>query len=78
MANSSYAVTVVRDDGTWCAAVAGVEGAYVWGSDFEELEAGVRARLAEILGVADTGDVELDWHVDADGDDGRQTPVSPM
>jgi hypothetical protein len=84
MMNESYTVTVIRDEGTWCAVVAGVEDAQVWGAEFEELEAGIRTRLEQLRGVTDA---ELTWHVDSDGDGGpdgtdghggQQTPLSVM
>lgn len=77
---ANYTVTVVRNSdhgekSLWCAAVLGVKDAVAWGSDFSELEDGVRARLTELVpGV----EPELTWEIDAQDDAGRQVPLSPM
>ncbi|MDN5582451.1 MAG: hypothetical protein ACTH2Y_03370 [Corynebacterium sp.] len=83
--NASYTVTVVRDDSVqdmqdapaWCAAVAGVEGAVVWGDDFDDLEAGVRAKLAD---HAPGVDPDLTWEIDTGDGPGsaHQTPLNSM
>ena len=61
----------------WCAAVAGVEGAVVWGDDFDDLEAGVRAKLAD---HAPGVDPDLTWEIDTGDGPGsaHQTPLNSM
>ncbi len=80
--SANYTVNVVReadaDDAagtTWCAAVIGVEGAVVWGDDFEGLDTAVRARLADLTGAVDA---ELTWQIDSDTEASREIPLSPM
>ena len=53
---------MVRDEGTWCAVVDGVDGAQVWDDEFEGLETGIRSKLEELRGATDP---DLVWHVDS-------------
>jgi hypothetical protein len=83
--NSSYTVNVVRETAaedaagsTWCAMVTGVDGAVVWGDDFEDLEAAVRRKLAELTGEPGGVDPDLVWQVDSDAETSRQVPLNPM
>ena len=62
MLNNSFEVTVVRDEGTWCAVVDGVDGAQGWDDEVAGLETGIRAKLEELRGATDP---DLVWHVDS-------------
>lgn len=63
---------------TWCAAVVGVEGAVVWGDDFEDLETAVRARLAELVDEHAGDEPELTWQIDSGAESFHQMPLNPM
>ncbi|AHW64539.1 hypothetical protein [Corynebacterium glyciniphilum] len=60
---------------TWCAAVVGVDGAVVWGDDFENLETAVRAKLADLVPGEEP---ELTWQIDSGAESSRQVPLNPM
>ncbi|WP_145941954.1 hypothetical protein [Corynebacterium glyciniphilum] len=62
----------------WCAAVVGVDGAVVWGDDFEDLETAVRAKLAELVGGHADDEPELTWQIDSGTAASRQVPLNPM
>ncbi|MEY8567063.1 hypothetical protein AALF15_10905 [Corynebacteriaceae bacterium 7-707] len=83
--NSSYTVNVVRETdpgdtggSTWCAAVVGVDGAVAWGDDFDDLETGVRQKLAELVGEPHGDAPDLVWQIDSDAEASRQVPLNPM
>lgn len=75
---ATFTVNVVRDaedPRLWCAAVLGVEDAVVWGNDFEDIEAGIRAKLAE-LHLGD--EPELTWQIDGGVESSTEVPLNPM